>query len=982
MKLRTLLLSLGCVLLLALPAFTQGIPTATLSGHVSSSDKQALPGVTVSLTSPDLQGTRVAVTNSNGDFNVPQLPPGVYKATFEVEGFQKVERSIKLAAAVESTLNIDMNLGGVSETIIVTGTAETISTTPQASTTYTKAFVETLPVSRDIVNTVLLTPGVTNTGPNGGLVINGSQSYESLYLVNGVVINENLRGQPFNLFIEDAIQETTTSTSGISAEYGRFAGGVVNTITKSGGNEIHGSFRTSFTNDRWSGPTPLTQQGDRLDKINERYEATLGGWLWKDHLWYFGAGRDRTTDASSQTVVTNLTFPTSEIEKRGEGKLTISPTDGQRLTASYIKITDKQNGNFFGNILDTASLNNRSLPEDLLAVNYNGVVTENFFLEGQYSRRKFSFIHAGSLFTDLTNGTLLVDGITGDRYHAPTFCGVCSPELRNNDDKQVKASYFLSTPGLGSHDLAVGYDTFNDVRKADNHQSGSDFRIFTTDTIIQGPNAIFPVFNNDQTAVIQWNPIFVLSQGTSFKTNSLYANDKWRLSDRFSFNLGVRYDKNDGKNSQGQKVAKDSKVTPRLGLTWDVTGKGDWIANASYSQYVNALANNQGDSTSRAGNPAAFQWFYNGPPINVDPHQPLLTQSQAIDAVFNWFRSQGFTNDRADLIFVNIPGGTSVIKNSLASPYTDEAAVGVSKRLGSRGLLRADYVHRTSHDFYVQRIDQTTGQTTTAVGGKADLAFIENTNSLLSRKYDGLNFQAQYRLFDKLNLGGFYTLSYTKGNVIGETAGSGPVASGVLSYPELKQTSWNAPDGYLPTDQRHRVRAWAVYELFRSGHNRLTASALENYASGSPFAAIGAVASYKFVPNLAALNYALPPKTVTYYFTKRDAFHTDALSSTDFSLNYSFVANAFTKDVEIFLQPQILNAFNRQGLVGLDTTVFDNTNRKCVAGKPCSTQPFNPFTSTPQEGVNWTKGPKFGQARSTADFQLPRTFRFSVGLRF
>ena len=74
---------------------------------------------------------------------------------------------------------------------------------------------------------------------------------ENLFLINGVTVSENLRGQPYDLYIEDAIQETTIATAGISAEYGRFGGGVVNVITKSGGNLFSGSFRDTLLNDDW-----------------------------------------------------------------------------------------------------------------------------------------------------------------------------------------------------------------------------------------------------------------------------------------------------------------------------------------------------------------------------------------------------------------------------------------------------------------------------------------------------------------------------------------------------------------------------------------------------------------------------------------------------------------------------------------------------------------------------------------------------------
>ena len=98
-----------------------------------------------------------------------------------------------------------------------------------------------------------MAPSVHPSGPSGAYTIAGAMSFESLYMVNGVTANENVRGQPttFNLYIEDAIQETVVATDGVSAEYGRFSGGLVNIITKSGGNSFHGSFRDTLNNDDW-----------------------------------------------------------------------------------------------------------------------------------------------------------------------------------------------------------------------------------------------------------------------------------------------------------------------------------------------------------------------------------------------------------------------------------------------------------------------------------------------------------------------------------------------------------------------------------------------------------------------------------------------------------------------------------------------------------------------------------------------------------
>jgi hypothetical protein len=981
------LFALAGIVLVALPAFGQ-LPTATLRGQVTTAEDAALPGVVVTVTSPALQGSRSATSESNGAYLIPLLPPGDYRVTFEIEGFATAERTIKLSATQTSTLDIEMVLEGVTEEIVVTGTYETIAAAGQAATTYNyKEVIEKLPVNRNIRDAVLLTPGVNPTGPTRAITISGSLSFENLFLVNGVAITENLRGQPFDLFIEDAIEETTTSTSAVSAEYGRFGGGVVNTITKSGGNELHGSLRTNFTNDDWESRNPLSPE--RTDEINETYEATLGGWLWKDRAWYFLAGRDLERIGTANTGRVQLfngvfseqvSFPEGRDQQRYEGKLTLSPFQGHRLTASYLEIDDVELGNrFIANVLDTASVTDRELPQKLQALNYNGVLTDSFFVEAQYSEREFTFLNSGSRFTDRIGGTLFVDQPTGARWHSPTFCGVCTPEERNNENLLLKASYFLSSESLGSHDIVVGYDTFNDIRTANNHQSGSDFRILLSGTVQQG-GQLFPVFlpeDEGDGTIIQWNPIFLSSRGTDFITNSYFVNDRWRLNDKWSFNLGVRYDENDGEDAEGKKVASDSKVSPRLSMTWDPKGNGDWLFQAGYGSYVSAIASTQADATSQGGNPAAFQFWYRGPAIN-GPGQALVPADTALQMLWDWFDSVGGTanvNNPNLLRALNIPGGTTVIGGgSLDSPHTTEYSLSTTKRLGAKGLVRADLVHREGHDFYVARTDLSTGQVTTPTGGRADLQVIENDDSILERVYDGLHTQFQYRFTDRLNVGGNWTWSHARGNWNGEIGTSGPVRSGVLSYPEYFDLAWNNPRGDLEIDARHRVRLFGTYDIFRTEHHTLNVALLQSFNSGQPYGASGPVNTRPFVANPG---YAVPPASVTYWFTNRDRFKTDDIYTTDVSLNYSFLWGAFGKQFEIFVQPEVLNVFDDEGVELINTTVFTRTNsstRGLVT--------FNPFTEEPVEGVHWVKGPDFGKPVTENSFQTSRTFRFSVGVRF
>ena len=765
------------VALAALPVAAQ-IPTSNLSGHVTAG-KVVLPGVTLSATSPALQGTRVAVTSSSGDYVFPFLPPGEYTVAFELEGFRTVSATVRLSAAQTSRLDAELT-AQFSDEIAVTGSQETISTSTTAATTYGHDLIEQLPVPRDLYNAVALAPGVHTSGYAGGRIsISGAEVNESLFLINGVVVNENYVGQPTPLFIEDAIQETTTSVSGISAEYGRFAGGVVNMLTKSGGNDLHGSLRANLDSEKWTATTPLTA-AERSDAINTTYEATLGGFLWKDHVWFFGAGRDFTLTGSNQTAVTDIPYPIRYTETRYEGKLTISPTPNHRVVASYLDRTQSWANVSFSPLpfVDAGdSIFDTSILGMLEAAHYTGVLSDSFFLEGQWSQRTEARPDYGSRFHDDPlqggyQGTVVYDNTNGYTGNAAVFCGVCEPETRDNKDVLAKASWFLSTGSTGSHEIVLGVDRFQDLVFTMNHQSGSDWWFSATEFGFDGQDW-WPVVYGDGSADLDWFPVLEASKGINLTTDSAFLNDTWRLSDQLSFNLGLRWDANDGVNATGAQVSKDSRLSPRLGVTYSPGGEGDWVLNASYAHYVTSLASLVAKHSSPGGSPATFIWLYGGPDINTGAG-PYLTPQQVLEQVFTWF-----TNDYCDaagncgianfdlLAIVDIPGYTQAINGSLESPYAEEIAFGAARRLGTRGLLRIDFTHREFKDLYENRVDMGTGQVELeALGvdwGSVDLGTIQNS-SYSRRAYDGISLQGDYRVGDRLHLGGNYTWSHAYGN--------------------------------------------------------------------------------------------------------------------------------------------------------------------------------------------------------------------------
>jgi hypothetical protein len=967
--------------LMAVHAVAQGNPTGTISGRVTGQDGAALPGVAVTATSPNLQGARTVVTTETGDYIIPFLAPGEYTVAFELQGFKRAEPKTLVTSAGTVTLDAKLQIEGVTEQVTVTGSVtDAIAPGVTAATTYKQDVVNELPLNRGLDATIALTPGTLRTGPsnsttgNQQIQITGGLTSENLVLVNGVVAQDNVRRGSLPLYIEDALQETTVSTSGVSAEFGRFAGGVVNAITRSGGNTFSGTFRLGLTNDDWRTVTPFP--GDaKADVVVPTYEYTIGGPVVRDRLWFFHAGRYQ-----EETLSQNLFAPVSTpydrttLRRRFEGKGTYSPVRGHTARVTYLNnYTRTTNGNF-QNELDLDSLTNREDPENMWSFNYNAVLTPNLFIDAQYSRHDSSIIGAGAKSTDPIEGTLVIDVLSGGRFNSATFCGVCRPEDRDNESLVAKATYFLARPRFGSHTIVGGYDGFNDKIAADQHQSGSGYRILGTSSIVRN-GIVYPVWESSgSSTLIRWNPIFNPTQGSNFRAHALFLNDHWRVNSNLTLSLGVRYDRNDGVNSAGVKDVEDDKFSPRLGLTYDPRGDGDWVVNANYATYVSSLNNGISNVGSNAGGAASFDFQYLGPAINTDPNAATLVSTRdALRTLFDWFTASGGTN-RAN-VGAALPGVNRRVSEDLASPSADEVAAGVSRRLGTRGLVRVDGVYRTFRDFYATRVDSTTGQVVNDLGQRFDLIVTENTNDL-QREYAGLNVSASWRHGSRLTLGGGYTLSRTWGSIDGETSQSGPVPGTPKQYPEYREARWNYPVGDLSNDQRHKARILATYSMPLSAFGDLTVGAIQSINSGTPYNAAGNIRIAPYVP--ANLGYVGAPASVLYYFTPRDGYRAEVSSSTDLSVNYTYRLPG-AGALQALVKVDVLNLFDQSAIVN---PFFINQAVLTNVSTPARFAAFNPFAETPVRGTHWDLGPTFGQATSRFAYQVPRTYRMSVGLRF
>ncbi|HMC23078.1 MAG TPA: carboxypeptidase regulatory-like domain-containing protein [Thermoanaerobaculia bacterium] len=970
-------LLVALMLLRALSSFAQQATTAELIGTVTSAGQQ-LPGVTITLTASSLQGNRVTVTGQNGGYRIGLLPPGDYLVRADLEGFTATQKRVPLSLAANTRLDLVLQPASLHETITVNSDDARAPSDAAIITDLRVSDLRRLPGARDIRAAVLLSPSANALGTGNRLLIAGAPSWDSVFLVDGVVANEYLTGQPHDIVVEDAVQEVVLLAGAISAEYGRFTGGTVSTLTKSGGNEFSGSVRDTMTNGAWTNQTPWPSQSDPLDRINHAAEATLGGFLLKDRFWFFAAGRKTESTLGSFTALTNIPYQAGSRDERWQAKITNQISVRHSLVASYAGSSLVESNIFNSRTarsLDLASLIPvRRQPTRLLALTYTGVLGSNSAAEIHASTKRYALQGNGGRSRDRIAGTLIQTGGNGN-MNAPLGCGICGDDERDSRSWSVKNSHYHNSR-WGNHTLIIGADSFHEQRRNDGTRSSSEFNVQTGPARTVGANA-YPRF--DATTLIVWSPPHP-SHETDMNASSGYLNDRWDLS-HLSVNLGVRYDRNNAKDALGHRISDDAALSPRLSATFDLGNDGRHRLFASYGRYGAKILDG-GGSGQQIGIFDQFGWRYGGPEINAitTPVNQLVASPEALARLFAWFDSVRGIQNRQYLQFITNPDSDSQFHGSLRSPAVDEWSLGYALQL-HRGFVRADYISRDWRHFYAMRVDTTTGQQIDPLGNKLDVAWVINDDLETVRQYRAIQFQGSWR-YGRASVGGGYVWSKLQGNDEAEegTTGSAPRNRPLeLYYPEFLGYPQRRPIGYLKQDQRHRARVWVGYETSLP-NGSLSAFAVQWFDSGRAYSAVadidpgGLIIPYEGAPAIPSSYSLNQVKRGPYFFSVRGAFRTDDSFSTDIALNYEVPVHA----VRLFVKTDVLNLFNNNAVVSPDTLV---TTR--LSGGPASRlAPFNPFTQVPVEGVNYRLSPTFGQATGPASYQTPRTFQVAVGARF
>ncbi len=322
--LRVLVVASLALVALAGPAAAQ-LTTGTIAGTIKDGSGLILPGVTVTIKNIDTGITRTLVSNDRGRYEAPNLSPGKYEVTAVLEGFNtSVRQGIELAVGRTAVIDHALQIGTVSESLIVTGDAPLIETTSATvSTLINSKKVEDLPlVNRDLTQLTFLQPGVVKIpssgtqGVFGGMgdkfTVAGARGSQNLYLLDGVS-NSDLSGNPQGASGSyagaETVQEIQIVTNNYSAEYRSAAGGIVSAVTKSGTNSLRGSAYVFHRDDALEAIDYFQQKFDtgKPDFNRNQWGGSMGGPIVKNRLFFFASYEGLKEETGRTDTVTTLT---------------------------------------------------------------------------------------------------------------------------------------------------------------------------------------------------------------------------------------------------------------------------------------------------------------------------------------------------------------------------------------------------------------------------------------------------------------------------------------------------------------------------------------------------------------------------------------------------------------------------------------------------------------------------------------------------
>lgn len=604
----------GFVLVSSPAAYAQ-VDTGTVSGTVTDEQGASLPGVTVIVTNTATAQARTVVTDAEGRYRATALQPSQYSVKAELQGFADVVRpSIAVSIGSAIDVNITMRVAGVEESITVTGAAPLIeSTKAEFSTVVGQEVLQSIPTkSRNFLDMALLTPAAventSTTSQGAGTNIGGARAKEAAVLVDGFYNQDEGFAQVKQQYSQDSIQEFQIISFGGTAEYGRAIGGIVNAVTKSGGNQLRGSTYGYFRDDALNALN-FAARSRGVTQVSpfqrQQWGGSLGGPIKADKTFFFGAYERTAEDEPFDNGITAenarlIGLPAEDVGDTARyarinfmmGKVDHSINDNNRLQLSYaLSRWDRFNQS-------PASFRTRSAayglkaPDHLLIGKWTGVASDGSWL----NEVKIAYFPRfyGVYGKNEGGPPLLADG--GDinpaqqNNSSPPTVTVTNAAifgatvLNNKINTQPLQAIYSSSRFMGSHSVKFG---------ADYMASYYDYNLFSQ---LNGGYS-FPSMATFLTgAYNQYTQAFGDAHNPRWHNYlSGFVQDSWKTSGRLTVNFGVRYDLefNPKHKASGLAFGNDyNNISPRFAISYGLNQAGTTYLKVATGIYYDRLFQN------------------------------------------------------------------------------------------------------------------------------------------------------------------------------------------------------------------------------------------------------------------------------------------------------------------------------------------------------------------------------------------------------
>ncbi len=814
------ILALSVLLLLAGTLSAQ--ETGEILGKVTDDEGVALPGVAITATSPSLQGARTAISDHSGAFRFALLPIGVYKLAFELNGFAGLnQENVRVKLGLATSLQVSMKVAAIQERLTVVAEAPLIDKTrADTSLNISSKELAEVPIQGRTINEIMnYTPGVTgvrhdtNAGTGSGGTNYGGGSFRgegasgNNFLVDGLSkrgADDNSSGVRVNY---DAWDEVQIISDGFSPELGSTYGGIINIVTKSGGNNFHGELGTLV----WDHNLRASRQPQlavAVEPVKSQYDffGNVGGPIVKDKLWFFISdnlwrqANDMTASsivwlpipAGKQRVSTNNVF----------GKLTYSLAQNHTLSASgtYDSFLTQSGGIGLPELYTKDSYNDYAY-----RLNYKGIFGSNTLLEMAIGRSSRD-VDSGPLSGDFETPQFYYSDIS----HATNNAWGSLLYLDQRTDFTSRFTQYLNTEKFGNHEIGAGFQYYYIYRKNATESTGTAW-LFPDSYFNGGVSITFL----EPGVPLLWNQSRNQNYYNSGRGIGIYLKDKISLG-RFTVMLGVRSETQRLYDDQDQVIFNwglKAFFSPRVSLAWDMTGDGVNVFKFGLGRYTDTmLFDLLGFFTKGGGNKfVVYDW--------VGPVPTYPTDEAALRNPDNWAYSwqQGGADD-----VVSYPP----VRSGTKPDRMTKMVVEYDRRLGPNWAVKARGV-------FSKRANMI-----------EDLGFYDYTSAWYEimnwdkkrRSYWGFEFEVNGRIGERFFLNASYVRSAAKGTTAGDyesygnyagvvynTVGSfgdhftGPADSPLAWWGELSSGmgGWDFGDegwyGYLPYSADNVVKVLGTY---------------------------------------------------------------------------------------------------------------------------------------------------------------------------